>query len=549
MTRWFCMLPLVFVGVHLGYASRTAAPPKHTLRVASLMAKPVKWDKEANKRQLEWAIREAKRQGAELIVTPEGALEGYVVNEVIRATGEKRRELSERFNGLAEPCDGPYIQHFRKLSRELHVTLVLGFLEAEGANTYNTAIFIRPDGTIAGKYRKTHFAQGYRNGNDKGDNPPGYLRGTEYPVFDIGAYKMGIMICYDRREPVVARRLVQNGAEFIVNPAYGMVGDCNCEFVSARARENNIPILFVHPEQTVYSNDEGQIQVDLRPEPDEARFAIVPMEIRSGQGLAAGYSGDEGIEKDADVVVFTDFEAGRWRADWSGGSRDTVSVVTEDAERGFVPLQGKALRIKVEKGGHYGASLQYNFKDKVGREPQEVYFRYYLRLGSDWDPAQGGKLPGISGTYDRGGWGGRPSDGHNGWSARGQFNGRRDGKTPIGFYCYHADMKGRYGSSWIWKKNGLGYIENNRWCCIEQYARMNTPGRNDGVLRGWVDGRLAFEKTDVRMRNVPDLKIECIWINIYHGGTWTARDDDHLYIDNVVVARRYVGPMTLIEPE
>ena len=70
--------------------------------------------------------------------------------------------------------------------------------------------------------------------------------------------------------------------------------------------------------------------------------------------------------------------------------------------------------------------------------------------------------------------------------------------------------------------DGLGHLENNRWYCIEQYARLNTPGQNDGVLRGWVDGKLAFEKTDIRMRDVADLKIQSIWINLYHGGTWTA---------------------------
>ncbi len=72
---------------------------------------------------------------------------------------------------------------------------------------------------------------------------------------------------------------------------------------------------------------------------------------------------------------------------------------------------------------------------------------------------------------------------------------------------------------------------------------MNTPEKNDGILRGWVDGRLAFEKTDVRMRDVPNLKIERIWINIYHGGTWAADSDDHLFIDNVVIAEQYIGPM------
>jgi len=523
---------------------RASVSAESALRVASLMIVPVKWDKDANKVVLEKAIRQAKRQGAELIVTPEGALEGYVVNEAIRATGEERRTLTARFNALAEPCDGPYIRHFQRLCKELHVYLVLGFLEADDGKTYNTAILIRPDGSIAGKYRKTHFAQGYRNGNEKGDNPPGYLRGTAYPVFEVSGRKMGIMICYDRQKPVVAKNLAANGADFLINPAYGMMGNCNREFLSARARETGVPILFVHPEQTVHSNAQGQIRLDLRPKPNDPRVAIVPLSVGDDARLAARYPADREIAGDEAVVAFVDFESDDWREDWSGGERETVSVVSEDAEHGFEPLQGKALRIKVSAGGHYGASLQYPFKSRTGSEPEEIYFRYYLRLGSDWDPARGGKLPGIGGTYGRAGWGGRPSNGRNGWSARGQFKGQTDGKTPIGFYCYHADMKGRYGSAWIWNDGGLGYLENNRWYCIEQYARMNTPGKNDGVLRGWVDGKLAFEKADVRMRDVPELKIECIWINVYHGGTWSAASDDHLFIDNVVIAKRYIGPMT-----
>ncbi len=278
-------------------------------------------------------------------------------------------------------------------------------------------------------------------------------------------------------------------------------------------------------------------------------FIVLAFVVSSGdsrsdaKGLASKYVGDKGIEKDPDVMIFTDFESDGWHDHWSGGRRPTVSVVIEDKDRDFEPLQSKALRIRVDKGGHYGASLQYDFKKKIGLEPEEIYFRYYLRFGSDWNPRRGGKLPGIGGTYDRGGWGGRPSDGRNGWSARGQFNGQREGRTPVGFYCYHADMRGSYGSSWIWEKDKLGYLENERWYCIEQYVKMNTPGKNDGILRGWVDGKLAFEKTDVRMRDIPDLKIECVWINIYHGGTWSAPSDDHLFIDNVVIARRYVGPM------
>ena len=69
---------------------------------------------------------------------------------------------------------------------------------------------------------------------------------------------------------------------------------------------------------------------------------------------------------------------------------------------------------------------------------------------------------------------------------------------------------------------------------------MNTPGDNNGILRGWVDGQLAFEKTDIRMRDVESLEIEAVWLNVYLGGTWKAKSDRHLYIDEVVIAVLFI---------
>jgi len=260
--------------------------------------------------------------------------------------------------------------------------------------------------------------------------------------------------------------------------------------------------------------------------------------------VAVDVPGSKTRPASGDILFSCDFESDTWYEKWGIRRPDGhAEIVAADSGRKFRPLQGKALRIRVDQQGHYGLSVQFRLKKQLGEEPEEVYFRYYLRFADDWNPVRGGKLPGIAGTYGRAGWGGRPVNGHDGWSARGLFLGQKGGKTPIGFYCYHADMKGRYGSNWLWEKNGLGYLENNRWYCIEQYAKMNTPGRNDGILRGWVDGRLAFEKTDVRMRDVDSLKIESVWLNVYLGGTWTSRSNHHLYIDNVVIARKYVGPM------
>lgn len=194
----------------------------------------------------------------------------------------------------------------------------------------------------------------------------------------------------------------------------------------------------------------------------------------------------------------------------------------------------------------------FKFKGEIGEEPEEIFFRYYLRLASDWNQTvQGGKLPGISGTYGVAGWGGRKSDGTDGWSARGSFHRTIPGGNPlaglhpIGTYCYHADMEGRYGNIWLWQKDYRGFLENNRWYSVEQHLKLNTPGKKDGVIRAWVDGRLAFEKSNVRFRHVDRLKIEQVWMNVYHGGTVPSPRDQHLYIDNVVIGKKYIGPMKL----
>ncbi|MGJ8697206.1 MAG: polysaccharide lyase [Verrucomicrobiaceae bacterium] len=251
---------------------------------------------------------------------------------------------------------------------------------------------------------------------------------------------------------------------------------------------------------------------------------------------------DKTPENDPNVIFATGFENDDWRKHWDGGKRKTVAVIDQDPARKFAPLHGKALSITTPKGQHYGASIEFPFNKTKDGEPTEIHFRYYLRLGDDWNPTDGGKFPGIGGTYGKAGWGGRPADGTNGWSARGLFRGSKDGKTPIGFYCYHAEMKGQYGDNFLWDKDNLGLLENNRWYCIEQYARLNTIGKSDGILRAWIDGQLAFEKTDLRMRHTPNLKIQNIWINLYHGGKSPASSEDHVFIDDIVISRAPIGP-------
>jgi hypothetical protein len=267
-------------------------------------------------------------------------------------------------------------------------------------------------------------------------------------------------------------------------------------------------------------------------------------------GLAARYPDISALARDPAVVFVEDFESDSWASHWSHvGITPTFRPTAKDNALKFESLDGKALEVEIPQGKKLGLNLTYDFKEKQGSEPDEIYFRYYLRLGDDWHPTiSGGKLPGIAGTYNRGGWGGRKSDGTNGWSMRGGFAKEIQdhrplaGDTPIGTYAYHADQKGKYGEFWYWSQGRPTALERNRWYCIEQYFRVNTPGKNDGVMMAWIDGVKLFSRSDIRVRDIDSLHIEQVWMNVYHGGTEVSPHNQHLFIDDVVIARRYIGP-------
>lgn len=275
-------------------------------------------------------------------------------------------------------------------------------------------------------------------------------------------------------------------------------------------------------------------------------LAPVPVSL----GLAERVRGDVGLEQQADVVFVERFERNDWSTGWRPGER-LQSFGLVDNDDGFEPLQRNALKVTVDTGKFTGMDLQRHLKPLAGgTEPDELYMRYYLRFGGDWDPSDVGKLPGLAGTYRRAGWGGRTSDGFNGWSARGGFYSHDADDTVVaqrrgvGIYLYHPDARrGGYGELEGWERGPTGLLEKNRWYCIEHHVRLNKPGEHDGLVRAWVDGKLAYERSGLLFRMTPDLHIETMWMAVYHGGRTPAPKRLTLYLDNLVVARRYIGPM------
>jgi len=225
-----------------------------SLAIASVSFVPKKWDKAANAETIEALTREAVGLGAKLVVVPEGALEGYVVNDVIYEENASQKDsLTKRFIELAEPTDGEYISRFYQLADELDIYLIMGYLETRDQNIYNCAVLIGPDGLRMGHYYKTHFWQGYDV------NPPGYTPGSTFPVFQLGDLKLGIMICADRQFPEVARLLTMKGSDLIVCPAYGNYGERNTAMMRTRAFENQVYVVFTHPQHSLIIDKDGSV--------------------------------------------------------------------------------------------------------------------------------------------------------------------------------------------------------------------------------------------------------------------------------------------------
>jgi len=126
-------------------------------------------------------------------------------------------EQDPKWYETAEPEDGPTVSRMREVAREHGIVLIVPWYEEEQPGVYyNSACVVERDGTIVGKYRKTHIPQVGPCFWEKFYFKPGNLG---YPVFDTSVGRIGLIICYDRHFPEVARELGIKGAEIVFNPS------------------------------------------------------------------------------------------------------------------------------------------------------------------------------------------------------------------------------------------------------------------------------------------------------------------------------------------
>ena len=203
-----------------------------SVEVAAISFRPTKWDKDGNADRMEELFVRAAQGNPRLILTTEGALEGYVVMDVVEG-----RASADAMLDLAEPIDGPYIRRFQKLARTLKTCLAFGFAERIGDEAYNCALFLDRQGEICGRHHKVQLAEGTHSSWR-------FNRvGKRLRAFDTPIGRAGFVICNDRWNPQIVRALVLDGARVILIPSYGDKTKSQNQAVLARARENGVPIV------------------------------------------------------------------------------------------------------------------------------------------------------------------------------------------------------------------------------------------------------------------------------------------------------------------
>jgi predicted amidohydrolase len=185
---------------------------------------------EDNLRTVERLMREAAARGAQVVMTPEVVITGFVGGEA-----ERR---------MAQTIPGPATERIGVLARELSVWALLGLSELRDGHLYNAMAVIDPRGRLVEVMRKVHI--------NKFETKGGWRNGSAFPVFEMatatGTARAGIMICYDRELPESARLLMLAGTEIIFNPLA-----CACPsddihrcLLRVRAFENECALVMVN---------------------------------------------------------------------------------------------------------------------------------------------------------------------------------------------------------------------------------------------------------------------------------------------------------------
>ena len=162
------------------------------------------WNLKDNLDKAEMLVRKAAKQGAQIIL----------LQELFETPYFCQRQDFKYLSLSKTEENNDAIKKFKILAKELKVVLPISFFERAGNTAFNSIVVIDADGSILGKYRKTHIPDGLPYA-EKFYFTPG---DTGFRVFNTRYGCIGVGICWDQWFCEAARIMTLMGAEILFYP-------------------------------------------------------------------------------------------------------------------------------------------------------------------------------------------------------------------------------------------------------------------------------------------------------------------------------------------
>ena len=162
------------------------------------------WDREATLAKAEKLVREAAAKGANIVL----------LQELFETPYFCQRHDFEYMDLATTPEENPAVKRFQEVAKELDIVIPVSFFERAGNAAFNSVVIIDADGTVLGKYRKTHIPDGMPYA-EKFFFTPG---DTGFKVWKTKYATIGVGICWDQWFPEAARCMALLGAELLFYP-------------------------------------------------------------------------------------------------------------------------------------------------------------------------------------------------------------------------------------------------------------------------------------------------------------------------------------------
>ncbi|GIK88125.1 MAG: NAD+ synthase [Burkholderiales bacterium] len=199
------------------------------MHVAVAQLDQVVGDLAGNARRMLDAMRDARRAGASLTVTPELSLPGYPPEDLLLRPAFVDANLRELAAMAAEVREG---------------ALTVGFADRHDGRCHN-AVAVLEGGRVAHVYRKQHLPNYTVFDEERYFDP-----GREPCVFDVDGVRFGVVVCEDVWYPGPAAQARAAGAQVLVvpngSPYHTGQQALRRATVAARARENALPVIYVN---------------------------------------------------------------------------------------------------------------------------------------------------------------------------------------------------------------------------------------------------------------------------------------------------------------